>query len=105
MPTTQTTTADAESIRRRAYRLVCECGETRTQELANELFELVDANEHSCRFSEAQWDALREVAESLWALAAALTVAHEHLEPLLVDARKRTGRCRADAEAEEPVVG
>lgn len=88
MPTSPTTAIDAQRTRRRAYRLVCECGETRIHELANELFELVDASEHTCRFSEAQWDALQEVAESLWALSDALRVAHEHLEPLLVDARE-----------------
>lgn len=86
MPTSPTTT-DAQNTRRRAYRLVCECGETRIQELASEVIKLVDATEHTCYFSEAQWDALREVGESLWALSDALRVAHEHIEPLLVDAR------------------
>lgn len=94
MPTSPTTATDAQSTRRRAYRLVCECGETRIQELANELFELVDANEHTCSFSEAQWDALQEVAESLWALSDALRVAHEQLEPLLVDAREEAHNAR-----------
>lgn len=92
MSTSPTTAADAQSTRRRAYRLVCECGETRIQELANEVIELVDATEYTCCFSEAQWDALQEVGESLCALRDALRVAHEHIEPLLVDARAQSHR-------------
>jgi hypothetical protein len=69
---------DAARSRRAAYRLVCECGETRTYALATQLFELVDANEYTGHFSDAQWDAIREVAEALWVLATGLAEAYKH---------------------------
>lgn len=87
MLTSSGVSLDAPSTRRAAYRLVCECGEGRIRELAERLFKLVDDNEYSCRFSDAQWDALRAVAESLAVLATSLTAAHQQLETLLVDAR------------------
>ena len=82
------TDTDPAATRRMAYRLLCLFDEERTRVLAAQLQNLVEANEFTARFTDEQWEALRDVADALWDFGSALEGAHEKLESLLVVARR-----------------